>query len=130
MRVEAIEVETTRCRVLVVEDDPSSRRALTLLLRIRGFETTVAGTLHEAMQQLQWGPGCILLDLMLPDGNGAALLEHIRQSQLPIRVAVTTGAANWPALLDYGRLQPDVLFTKPLDIDRVVEWLNEATSPT
>jgi len=128
MRVEtensgADTADAARCRVLVVEDDPSSRRALIALLQLKGFEATFADTVAKAMRQLEQNPGCILLDLMLPDGNGAAVLEHIRAHRLPIRVAVMTGASNWQALLDNGRLQPDALFTKPLDLNRLIEWL-------
>jgi DNA-binding NtrC family response regulator len=60
---------------------------------------------------------------MLPDGSGATVLEYIRTRQLPIRVAVTTGASNWQAML--AQLQPDALFTKPLDFNQVVNWLSE-----
>lgn len=123
MWVEAENAGAVRCRVLVVEDDPSSRRALTLLLQLKGFQATVASNVAEAFQQLQWNPTCILLDLMLPDGSGAEVLEHIRSRQLPIRVAVTTGASNWKTMLD--DLRPDALFTKPLDFNRIVEWLRE-----
>lgn len=119
--------DATRCKVLVVEDDPSSRRALTQLLRLRGFEAAFATSVSEAMQQLDWGPCCILLDLMLPDGNGATVLDYVRDHQLPIRVAVTTGASNWQGLLGSSKWPPDALFAKPLDFDRVVEWLNDAS---
>ena len=125
MWVEAQNASAVRCRVLVVEDDPSSRRALTLLLRLKGFEATFASTVSEAMQQLEWNPGCILLDLMLPDGNGATILEYVRSRQLPIRVAVTTGASNWRAMLNH--LEPDALFTKPIDFNQVVQWLSGPT---
>lgn len=124
MPVELEKAGAVRCRVLIVEDDPSSRRALKLLLQLRGFETTVASNVAEALEQLNWNPTCILLDLMLPDGNGASVLKHILARRLPIRVAITTGASNWQAMLD--DLQPDALFTKPLDINRVVEWLTES----
>ena len=123
MWVEAENAGAGCCRVLVVEDDPSSRRALTLLLQLKGFQATVASNVAEALQQLYWNPTCILLDLMLPDGNGAEVLEHIRTRQLPIRVAVTTGASNWKTMLD--DLRPDALFTKPLDFNRIVEWLRD-----
>ena len=123
MWVEAENAGAVRCRVLVVEDDPSSRRALTMLLQLKGFDATFASNVAEAIQQLQQNPTCVLLDLMLPDGNGAAVLEYIRSRQLPIRVAITTGASNWKAMLD--KLQPDALFTKPLDFDQLVNWLNE-----
>ena len=119
--------DAARCRVLVVEDDPSSRRALMALLRLKGFEATCADSVAKAMRQLELDPGCVLLDLMLPDGNGAAVLEHIRAHRLPIRVAVMTGASNWQALLDNGRLQPEALFTKPLDLNQLIEWLERGT---
>lgn len=125
MWAESENAGSVRCRVLVVEDDPSSRRALTLLLQLRGFQADVASNVAEAFQQLKCNPTCILLDLMLPDGNGASVLEHIRTRQLPIRVAVTTGASNWQAMLD--DLRPDALFTKPIDFNRVVDWLSEPT---
>jgi len=123
MWVEAENAGAVRCRVLVVEDDPSSRRALTLLLQLKGFQATFAAGVAEAIQRLQQNPTCVLLDLMLPDGNGATVLEYIRTRQLPIRVAVTTGASNWQAML--AQLQPDALFTKPLDFNQVVNWLSE-----
>lgn len=116
----------TRCRVLVVEDEPSSRRALIALLQLKGFEASFAETVGDAMRQLETRPECVLLDLMLPDGNGATVLQHIRDQGLPIRVAVMTGASNWQALLNHGRLEPDALFTKPLDLKRVLEWLDRA----
>jgi len=123
MWVEAENAGAVRCRVLVVEDDPSSRRALTRLLQLKGFQATFAAGVAEAIQRLQQNPTCVLLDLMLPDGNGATVLEYIRTRQLPIRVAVTTGASNWQAML--AQLQPDALFTKPLDFNQVVNWLSE-----
>jgi DNA-binding NtrC family response regulator len=106
---------------LVVEDDASSRRALTLLLKLRGFHATYATTRADALACLADGPLCVLLDLMLPDGNGADVLQHIRRHQLPIRVAVTSGAANWETLLD--GVRPDAFFAKPLDFERLVRWI-------
>ena len=111
--------------VLVVEDDPSSRRALTQLLKMRGFNIVWAATLSEAMQRLESHPECVLLDLMLPDGSGAALLQHIRSRNLPIRVAVTTGAGNWHEMLGTGPVKPDALFVKPIDFAGLIEWLEE-----
>ena len=119
------EVSAVRRRVLVVEDDPSSRRALTLLLRLKGFEAVVAPTLADALRELETSPGAVLLDLMLPDGNGSTVLRHVRSKNLPIRVAVTSGASNWESMLDQGTLRPDAFFSKPLDFDRIVYWLDE-----
>jgi len=113
----------TRCRVLVVEDESSSRRALVRLLRLRGFETTFAATVNEALAQLDSRPTCVLLDLMLPDGSGLALLDHIHQHHLPTRAAVMTGMGDVQAALGKSRLRPEAVFTKPLNFDEVVAWL-------
>lgn len=108
-------------RVLVVEDDPSSRRALTSLLKLNGFHATDVATGAEAIACLSEQPLCVLLDLMLPDGNGSAVLDHIRRHRLPIRVAVTSGAADWESMLQESR--PDAYFRKPLEFDKIVRWL-------
>lgn len=123
--VENAKPRSEDCKVLVVEDDPSSRRALTLLLRLQGFQASVASTLADAIRQLDDHPNSVLLDLMLPDGNGAAVLRFIRTHHLPIRVAVTSGASNWESMLQEESLQPDAVFGKPLDFEQVVHWLNE-----
>jgi CheY-like chemotaxis protein len=108
-------------RVLVVEDDPSSRRALTSLLKLNGFEVTDVSTEADAIRRLDESPNCVLLDLMLPDGNGSTVLDHIRRHRLPIYVAITSGAANWESMLREGR--PDAFFGKPLDVESIVQWL-------
>jgi CheY-like chemotaxis protein len=110
-------------KVLVIEDEPSSRRALVALLQLNGIETLSAGTLHAALEELHHEPDWVLLDLMLPDGTGTAILDHIRTNNLPIRIGVTTGAGNWKALLDKSPYRPDEVFLKPLDFDRIVAWL-------
>jgi CheY-like chemotaxis protein len=110
-------------RVLVVEDDPSSRRALLRLLKLHGFQAVPASSLSEAMRQIDTHPTTVLLDLMLPDGNGFSVLQYIRQHDLPIRVALTSGASNWRSMLGDGTLQPDAVFSKPLDVPRLLEWL-------
>lgn len=111
-------------RVLVVEDDPSSRRALTCLLKLNGFQATDVGTQADAIRRLSDNPLCVLLDLMLPDGNGSVVLDHIRRHQLPIRVAITSGAADWESMLQESR--PDAYFRKPLNIEQLVRWLASA----
>jgi DNA-binding NtrC family response regulator len=111
---------------MVVEDDISSRNALLLLLKHYGFDIIPAGTVAEAMMQLESQPSVMILDLMLPDGNGSEVLEHVRATRLPIQVAVATGAGDWRAMVDEVRLRPDAMFVKPLDFPRLVAWLETA----
>ena len=112
-------------RVLIVEDDRPSRVALGVLCCQLGLEAVAAASLAEAMALL---PGMeagdrIVLDLLLPDGEGLELLRRVGAERLPVRVAVVTGVAPGPLLRAAGRLRPDLLLIKPVNIDRLAEWL-------
>lgn len=114
---------SSKACILVVEDDRASRSALMQLLRLTGFDPISAGSIAEALDQLARGPRCLILDLMLPDGNGSALLRHIRENDLPIQVAVTTGAIEWEKMLHDSPAPPDAIFPKPVDFHRLIDWL-------
>lgn len=82
--------------ILVVEDDPDAAAHLCALLGQEGYRNVeVAGTVADAVHQLEPQPAngvpeLILVDLMLPDGNGLELcrrLKHTRRfGQVPIVV--------------------------------------------
>ena len=78
------------CRTLIVEDDPFSARALQLVLEKHGHHVQCASTLREAQQKLDWQPEFLLLDLILPDGNGMELLRKIRAEHRPVNVVIST----------------------------------------
>ena len=112
-------------RVLVVEDDRASRTALVALLRLSGFEALPASNVTEGLSLLDQQPDCLILDLMLPDGNGGNILAHIRRSRMPMHVIVTTGAIEWEKMLSNSPGAPDKIFQKPVNFHELVEWLQE-----
>jgi DNA-binding response OmpR family regulator len=113
-----------RPAVLVVEDDPASADAIGTLLRHIGYEVVVAGTLGEGRDRLDPARQCcVILDLMLPDGNGVTLLRHIRKLGLRISVLVVHGGAA-PAWLDQMEaLAPEGVFQKPGEIPSLFAWM-------
>ncbi len=103
--------------MLLVEDDPATAGALHSILSRKGWVVTVAGTLAEALVQIrQPPPDWVVLDLMLPDGDGLALLRKIRSDRLDVRVAVTTGSADGSQLDAVLELGPELFLTKPIDL--------------
>jgi DNA-binding response OmpR family regulator len=115
----------TTVRALIVEDDPDASDALAAVLRRNGYDVDQAATMGEALVLLERGvlPHVVILDLKLPDANGALLLRRVRRENLPVRVAVATAypdAAAHPALQ---RFPPDRVFTKPLDYDELLDWM-------
>lgn len=81
-------------RILIVEDEASIAEPFARLLRREGFETTVAGTaaaaLHAARTQ---PPDLVLLDLVLPDGDGRDVCRALRAgSTVPVIMLTARGS--------------------------------------
>jgi len=114
-------------RTLIVEDDPDSREAMGEALRRFGYDADCAGTFLEGVAKLTPEVQWLILDLRLPDGDGAALLRYIRQHHLPVNVAVVTGTREGALLGDAVMLKPDALFTKPVDYRDVARWMSTTT---
>jgi CheY-like chemotaxis protein len=105
-------------RVLVVEDEPFARRALCALLERHGWAARAAGGVGEALAALEAGPDpeCVVLDLMLPDGAGEAVLRRLREAGSGARVVISTATAD-PGRLDaVWRLGPAATLSKPIDL--------------
>lgn len=110
-------------RTMVVEDDPLSGTALCRLLQATGHVSSLVTTLSAAVRQLDQHPDHVILDLMLPDGNGLRLLRQIRAEQLPIKVAITTATYDVNLLTQIQELEPEVIFRKPVNVPAILEWL-------
>ena len=66
-------------KILIIEDEPSLREIMSRVLRQEGYVVESAATYLEADSKVAgYSYDCILLDVMLPDGNGLKLLEYIR----------------------------------------------------
>jgi CheY-like chemotaxis protein len=107
--------------MLIVEDHPGSRRALSALMKNRGWTVDEAATVTEGLARLDAGPDCVVLDLMLPDGDGEAIMLKLfeKPPPKPTRVVVCTGL-NDPERLDVVHaLGPDAVLMKPIRPDEL-----------
>ena len=114
-------------RVLVVDDDPQIARALRINLRARAYDVDVAadgaGALRTAAAH---PPDLIVLDLGLPDMDGAEVIRGLREgSSVPI--IVLSGRAEGSdkvAALDAGA---DDYVTKPFGVDELLARIRAVT---
>ena len=113
-------------RVLVVEDDSSTADALRRLLQYHAYEVLLSDTVAGALAHLDARPQYVLLDLMLPDGDGARVLEAIRDRRLDCRVLIITGVGDAERLERVRALGPDALLKKPLEFMQILEKLKAA----
>lgn len=79
----------------MVEDHPTTRDSLVLILEAKGFQVDTASDGHEALTYLEENepPPVILLDMMLPIVDGWAFLRKLPSLKLQPapKVVVTTG---------------------------------------
>ena len=80
-------------RILLVEDEAAISEPLAESLGREGFEAVVAPTIARAREAFRRGPpDLILLDVMLPDGDGRDLAREIRRdSDVPIVMLTARG---------------------------------------
>ena len=113
-------------RVLVVDDEPGLRRALSINLSARGWEVTVAADGASALEAAAGShPDVVLLDLGLPDLDGLEVIAGIRGwSRVPI-IVLTARTASSDAVdaLDAGA---DDYVTKPFAMDVLLARLRAA----
>jgi two-component system, OmpR family, response regulator len=110
--------------VLVVEDDPGARGALRYVFSRAGHHVTLAATLAEALLELRrHEPDLVVLDLMLPDGDGEVVLQSLRASGSNVRVAVTTGVMEPQRLQRVQALNPTCVLLKPINVNDLLRCL-------
>ncbi|MFN7987689.1 MAG: sigma-54 dependent transcriptional regulator [Thermoanaerobaculia bacterium] len=82
-------------KVLIVDDEPVVREVLRTVLARAGYETTEAATAAEGLA-LFADPGVdlVLLDLMLPDRPGLAILPEMRERRPDVPVVVVTAYSS------------------------------------
>jgi len=113
-------------RILVVDDEPQILRALRTNLRGAGYEVFTAATAEEALAEAAARqPDAIILDLVLPDGNGTDVCRELRSwTAAPVIVLSAVGEEKDKVeALDAGA---DDYVTKPFGLDELLARLRAA----
>jgi two-component system KDP operon response regulator KdpE len=113
-------------RVLVVDDEPQIVRALRINLRARGYEVDAAPDGRTALDlAARRHPDVIVLDLGLPDMEGAEVIKGLRGwTSVPIIVLTARHASEEKVeTLDVGA---DDYVTKPFGMDELLARLRAA----
>jgi len=82
-----------RRRILLIEDEESISEPLVAALEREGFDVVIAATAAEGRELFRSrGPDLVLLDVMLPDGDGKDVLRNIRSaSRTPVIMVTARG---------------------------------------
>ena len=83
---------TTEKTVYVVDDDEAVRRFLRGLIESIGLEVKAYASAQEFLDGYEVGsPGCLLLDIRMPDMSGLELQAELRRREIDIPVIILTG---------------------------------------
>lgn len=106
--------------ILSVEDDVELARIIKIMVESRGYSVTSAHSVEEAMTELDRKSfDLILLDMMLPDGEGLTLCDSIRKKSFCpiIFVSCLSDRESKIKALETGG---DDYITKPIDFDELL----------
>ena len=103
-------------RVLLVEDDLTTARAVTLVLKSASAVVDQAETGEEALELLRhYDYDIVVLDLILPDMEGFEVVRRMRQGRNSTPVLVLSGLARAQAKVKALGMGADDFMTKPFD---------------
>jgi DNA-binding NtrC family response regulator len=107
-------------RILVVDDEESTRNGLTRLLESWGHPTRSAPSAEAAIElALTHQPDLIVTDLRMPGRGGIELITDLKEAGIDATVIVITGHASIETAVEATRGGAYEYLTKPLDIDRL-----------
>ncbi len=113
-----------RARILLVDDDPSVRAAVSRFLESKGYEVDLAETCQAAEDLFRSRlPDAVLLDQVLPDGDGVTLLGRLKAHSPSVPVIVLTGHGSIAVAVRAIKEGAEQFLTKPVDMSAVLVLL-------
>lgn len=117
--------------IFVVDDDPSVRDALSVVLTLEGYHVTgfaEGGTFLSAARTRT--PGCVILDVHMPGRSGLDILRELNNASFTAPVFIISGQGDIPMAVEAIRNGALDFIEKPFDADTVVVRIREAIDAT
>ena len=116
-------------KILLVEDDRTLSETLIRHLDQNGYHTTFAYTKEDAVKKIRnLKFDLILLDITLPDGNGFAVCEEIRQISIDTRIIFLTAKDLESDILKGYNMGADDYVTKPFSLPVLLKKIAAVTN--
>ena len=109
---------SARAHILVVDDEPTIREVVEQYLRREGYRVTSASNGEEAVERSA-DADLIVLDLMLPDGNGLTLCRQLKDSARSAVLICSATRRKDDAVLGF-QLGADDFLRKPFSVDELL----------
>lgn len=108
-------------KILLVEDEPSLQELIKDALERERYVVEHASTYQSALRKIEdYEYDCILLDIMLPDGNGLSILEALKKMQKPDNVIIISAKDALEDKVEGLDMGADDYLPKPFHLSELV----------
>ncbi|WP_299880484.1 response regulator transcription factor [uncultured Cocleimonas sp.] len=112
--------------VYIVDDEEPVRKALSLLTKSDGLQSRSFENAQAFLDQLsEIGPGCLLLDVCMPDMSGLELQKILHEQSFDIPVIVLTGHADIPTAVRAMKGGATDFIEKPFDSEELLRRIHQ-----
>ncbi|WP_442591379.1 response regulator transcription factor [Pedobacter sp. AW31-3R] len=117
-------------QIYILEDSQDIGYILELLLVNEGFDVEVFPNVAAIKSRMKDElPDLFLLDIMLPDGNGLALCQEIKEDSDTRNIPVVMMSAHMSPEKIVPEIHTDGFISKPFDLDDVTKRLHSLLKP-
>ena len=114
-------------KVLVVDDEPAIRALVSKIVERAGFHVECARDGAEAIEKIENGTYDVLVvDLMMPNVDGYALIDHVAQLPRPRPAVIVISAGDSAAFRRLDGSLVHSIVRKPFDIDALGDLISAA----
>jgi two-component system response regulator PilR (NtrC family) len=107
-------------RILVIDDEPSMRELLGIMLRKEGYDVVTAENRATAAAAFSQGAvHMVITDVKLPDGDGIEILRHVKAASPETAVIVMTAFGSTETAVTALKLGAQDYLIKPFDIEEL-----------
>jgi RNA polymerase sigma factor (sigma-70 family) len=113
--------------VYVVEDNDAFRRSVARLIQVSGFAVEAYASAEDflARADIRY-PGCLLLDVRLPDIDGLSLQKSLKENGCYLPIVFMTGHGDIPMSVNAIKNGAINFLTKPFKPDELLSTIQEA----
>ncbi len=114
--------------ILIIDDDADWVQMISKRLRINGYQVEAAfDSIQAVSQALKLKPDLILLDIMMPAGDGIGVLDNLRGNvnTFNIPVIALTALSDKQTVEAIVELGVSGYFVKPTDMSKLLEKIGE-----
>lgn len=115
--------------VFVVDDDEAVRDSIRMLLEAEGLTTKCFAGGKEFFDYYRSADkGCLILDMLMPEMNGLAVLDKLNLMEAPLPVVFITGHGDIPMAVEAMRRGAVNFIRKPFTEEELLSCVDEALS--